>query len=78
MLKVKSAWRGRPKTDVKDSTRTQNIDNFLFSQIKSDDMPFKVKLDDVNHKEMGKANKSVKMQTQIFFKLFGRMFMWKK
>ena len=35
--------------------------NFLSSQIKSDDIPPEVKLDDVNNTEMGKANKSVKM-----------------
>ena len=33
-----------------------------------------VKLDDVNT-EMGKANKSVKMWTQILFKLSGSMFL---
>ena len=45
--------------------------NFLFSQIKSD-IP-------LNNTEMGKANKSVKMQTQILFKLSGSMFFkWKK
>ena len=41
MLKVKSAWKARPKNDVKGFTPTQSIDNFLSSQIKSDDMPFK-------------------------------------
>ena len=53
--------------------------NFLFSQIKSDDIPPEVKFDDVNNTEMGKANESVKMRTQILFKLSGRMFFkWKK
>ena len=36
-------------------------------------------LDDGNNTEMGKANKSVKMRTQILFKLSGSMFFkWKK
>ena len=52
----------------------------IFStQIKSDDVSLEVKLDDVNNTEMGKANKSAKMRTQILFKLFGSMFFkWKK
>ena len=46
--------------------------------IKSDILP-DVKLDDVNNTEMGKDNKSVKMRTQILFKLSGSMFFkWKK
>ena len=44
--------------------------NFLSSQIKSE-----VKLDDINKTEMGKANKSVKMRTQILYKLSGRCFL---
>ena len=60
MLKVKAAQKGRPKSDVKDSTWIQSSFNFLSSQIKSDDIPPEVKLDDVNNTEMGKANKSVK------------------
>ena len=61
MLKVKAAQKGRPKNDVKRSTWIQSSFNFLSSQIKSDDIPPEVKLDDVNNTEMGKANKSVKM-----------------
>ena len=79
MLKVKAAQKGRPKNDVKDSTWIQSFSNFLFSQKKSDDIPPEVKLDDVNKTEMGKANKSVKIRTQILFKLYGSMlFKWKK
>ena len=74
MLKVKAAQKGRPKNDVKHSTWIQSFFNFLSSQIKSDDIPPKVKLDDVNNTEMEKANKSVKMRTQILFKLSGSMF----
>ena len=44
--------------------------NFPSYRIKSDDIPPEVKLDDVNNTEMRKANKSVKMWTQILFKLF--------
>ena len=44
--------------------------NFRSYRIKSDDIPPEVKLDDVNNTEMRKANKSVKMWTQILFKLF--------
>ena len=33
-----------------------------------------VKLDDVNKTEIGKANKSVQVGTQILFKLYGSMF----
>ena len=37
-----------------------------------------VKLDDVNKTEIGKANKSVKVGTQILFKLYGSIFFkWK-
>ena len=61
MLKVKGAQKGRPKNDVKCSAWIQRFLNFLSSQIKSDDIPTEVKLDDVNNTEMGKANKSVKM-----------------
>ena len=79
MLKVKAAQKGRPKNDVKHSTWIQSFFNFLSSQIKSDDIPPKMKLDDVNNTEMEKANKSVKMRTQILFKLFDSMFFkWKK
>ena len=79
MLKVKASQEGRPKNDVKDSTWIQSFFNFLSSQIKSDDIPPKMKLDDVNNTEMEKANKSVKMRTQILFKLFDSMFFkWKK
>ena len=53
--------------------------NFLSSQIKSDDIPSEVKLDDVNNTEMGKATKSIKMRTQVLFKSSGSMFFkWKK
>ena len=53
--------------------------NFLSSQTRSDGIPPKVKLDDVKNAEMGKANKRVKMQTQILFKLSGSMFFkWKQ
>ena len=48
--------------------------SFLSSHIKSDDIPPEMKLDDVNNTEMGKVNKSVKMWTQILFRLSGRMF----
>ena len=34
-----------------------------------------MKLDDVNNTEMEKANKSVKMQRHILFKLFGSSFL---
>ena len=34
-----------------------------------------MKLDDTNNTEMGKANKSVKIRIQIFFKLPGSMFL---
>ena len=61
MLKVKAAQKGRPKNDVKDSTWIQSFFNFLSSQIKSDDIPPEVKLDDAKNMEMGKAKKSVKM-----------------
>ena len=74
MLKVKAAQKGRLKNDVKHSAWIQSFFNFLFSQIKSE-----VKSDDVNKTEMGKANKSVKMRTQILYKLSGSMFFkWKK
>ena len=76
---LKAAQKGRPKNDVKHSTWVQSFFNFFSSQIKSDDIPLEMKLDDVNNTEMGKANKSVKMRTQILFKLFYRMFFkWKK
>ena len=73
MLKVKAGQKGRPKNDVKDSTWIQVFFNFLSSQIESDDIP-----PDVNNTEIGKANKSVKIWTQILFKLSGSMyFNWK-
>ena len=74
MLKVKAAQKGRPKNDVKHSTWIQSFFTFLSSQIKSDDNPLEVKLDDVNNTQTEKANKSVKMRTQIQFKLFDGMF----
>ena len=61
MFKVKAGQKSRPKNDVKDSTWIQSFFSFLSSQIKYDDIPPEVKLDDVNNTEMGKANKSVKM-----------------
>ena len=67
MFKVKAAQKGRPKNDVKHSAWIQSFFNFLSSQIKSE-----VKLDDVNKTEMGKVNKSVKMRTEILYKLSGR------
>ena len=76
---LKAAQKGRPKNDVKHSTWVLSFFNFFSSKIKSDDIPLEMKLDDVNNTEMGKANKSVKMRTQILFKLFHRMFFkWKK
>ena len=79
MFKVKAAQKGRPKNDVKHSAWIQSFFNVLSSQIKSDDIPPKVKLDDVDNTEMRKANKSVKMRTQILFKLSGSMFFkWKE
>ena len=79
MLKTKAAQKSRPKNDVKHSAWIQSFFNFLSSQIKSDDIPNEVKLDDANNTEMGKANKSNKMQIQILFKLSGSMFFkWKK
>ena len=74
MLKVKAARKCRSK----DSTWTQSSFNFHSSQVKSDDIPSEVNLDDVNNTAMGKANKSVKLRTQILLKLFGSMFKWKK
>ena len=62
MFKLKAAQKGRPKNNVKYSAWIQSFFNFLSSQIKSE-----VKLDDVNQTEMGKANKSVKMRTQILY-----------
>ena len=75
MLKVKGAQKGRPKNDVKRSAWIQSFLNFLSSQIKSDDIPTEVKLDDVNNTEMGKANKSVKMRTGILLTLSRSMFL---
>ena len=70
----KVAQKGRPKHDVKQSTCIQSFFDLLSSQIKSSDIPPEVKLEDVNNTEMGKANESVKMQTQILFKLSGTIF----
>ena len=79
MFKVKTARKGRQKNDVKNSAWIQRFFSFRFSQIKSDDILPEVKLDDVNETEMEKNNKSVKMRTQILFKLSGSMFFkWKK
>ena len=74
MLKVKAAQKNRPKNDVKHSTWVESFFNFLSSQVKSDVNPPEVKLGDVNNIEMEKANKSVKLRTQILFKLSGSMF----
>ena len=52
MFKVKAAWKGRPKNDVRNSTWTQSFFNSLSSQIKSDGTPAVVKLDDVNNKDI--------------------------
>ena len=52
MFKVKAAWKGRPKNNVKNSTWTQSFFNSLSSQIKSDGIPSAVKLDDVNNKDI--------------------------
>ena len=52
MLKVKAARKGRPKTDVKDSTWTQSFFNSLSSQIKSDDIPSEAKFDGVNNTDI--------------------------
>ena len=52
MLKVKAAWKGRPKNDIKDSTWTQSFFNSLSSQIKSESIPSVVKLDDVNNTDI--------------------------
>ena len=74
MFKAKAAQKGRTGNDVKHSAWIQSCFNFLSSQIKSE-----MKLDDVNKTEMGKAKKSVKIQTQILYKLSGSMFFkWKK
>ena len=74
MLKVNPAQKGRTKYHVRDSTWIQRLFNLLPSQIKFDDIPLEVKLDDVNNTEIEKARKSNKMQTQILFKLCGGMF----
>ena len=52
MFKVKAAWKGRPKNNVKNSTWTQSFFNSLSSQIKSDGTPAVVKLGDVNNKDI--------------------------
>ena len=62
ILKVKAAQKGRPKIDVKHSIWIQSFFNFLPSQIKSDDIPPEVKLDDANNTGMGKANKVIKCE----------------
>ena len=61
MLKTKAAQKSRQRNDVKHSAWIQSFFNFLSSQIKSDDILPKVKMDNVNNTEMGKVNKSVKM-----------------
>ena len=69
MLKVKAAQKGRPKNDVKHSTWIQSFFNFLSSQIKSDDIPPDVKLDErsaLTTQKWGKANKSNKMLSNNF------------
>ena len=71
MLKVKASQKGRPKNDVKNSIWIQSFFNFLSSQIKSDDIPPGVKLDDVINTEMGKSNESLKMPAPILSKLSG-------
>ena len=74
---LKAAQKDRPKNNVKHSPWIQTFLYFLSVQIKSDDIP--TELDNVNNTEMEKANKSVKMRTQILFKLSGSMFFeWKK
>ena len=79
MLKVKADQKDRPNNNHKHSIWIQSFFNFLSSQIKSDDIQLKMKLDGVNTTEMEKVNKSVKMRTQILFKLSGSMFFkWKK
>ena len=49
MLKVKAAWKGRPKNDIKDSTWTQFFFNSLSSLIKSDGIQSVVNFYDVNN-----------------------------
>ena len=69
MLKVKAAQKGRPKNDVKHSAWIQSFFNFLSSQIKSDDIPPDVKLDErsaLTTQKWGKANKSNKMLSNNF------------
>ena len=61
ILKVKALWKDRPKNEVNDSTWIQRIFNFLSSQIKPNDIPPEIKLDDVNNTEIGKANKYIKI-----------------
>ena len=79
MLKVKASQKGRPKNDVKHSIWIQSFFNFLSSQIKSDDIPPGVKLDDVINTEMGKFNESLKMPAPILSKLSEIMSSkWKK
>ena len=78
MLKVKAAQKDIPKT-VTHFNWIQSFFNFLSFQIKSDDIPPEVKLNDVNNTEMEKANKSVNIRIQILLKLCGSMFFkWKK
>ena len=64
MLKVKAAQKERPKNDAKHSPWSK--------------IPPEVKLDDVNNTEIEKDNKSVKIRTQILFKLSGSMFLSRK
>ena len=78
MLKVKAAQKDIPK-NVTHFNWIQSFFNFLSFQIKSDDIPPEVKLNDVNNTEMEKANKSVNIRIQILLKLCSSMFFkWKK
>ena len=78
MLKVKAAQKDIPK-NVTHFNWIQSFFNFLSFQIKSDDIPPEVKLNDVNNTEMEKSNKSVNIRIQILLKLCGSMFFkWKK
>ena len=78
MLNVKAAQKDIPK-NVTHFNWIQSFFNFLSFQIKSDDIPPEVKLNDVNNTEMEKANKSVNIRIQILLKLCGSMFFkWKK
>ena len=70
MLKVKAGQKGRPKKDVKDSSWIQSLTKFSFFSHKIWWYSTWNEIGDVvNNTEMGKVNKSVKMWTQILFKL---------